>query len=111
MDDRVPGCMVRWFVSFLNDREAQARVGEGTEKWRLQQGLPQGPLAPRCCSCCMPMNGRSYRGKGVEYAGFADALAIWATGRRVDAVKERVQAVLHDVDVWEERNKILLNPA
>ena len=92
MDERVPACMVKWFACFLEGRQARVRVGTGVGKWRrFQEGLPQGSVSSPALFLLYANEWAGLQTEGVHYGGFADDLAIWATGRNAECVKGKIQ--------------------
>jgi hypothetical protein len=47
---------------------------------------------------------------GVEYSGFADDIAIWASGKTTDEAKAKIERALIKIEQWSATNKIELNP-
>ncbi len=107
----MPSPLVRWFVSFLEDRKACVRIGGRKGPWRqLGEGLPQGAVSSPALFLLYANEWEQFRQEGVEYSGFADDVALWCTGRRVTELKGRMQRALRKVDQWAAKNKIELNP-
>lgn len=111
MDERVPAVMVKWFRQFLEGRQARVRVGDGRSKWRLmKEGLPQGAVTSPALFLLYANEWEGLQEEGVEYSAFADDLALWASGKRLDEVERRVQRALWKVERWAVRNRVMLNP-
>ncbi|MEL7306976.1 MAG: reverse transcriptase domain-containing protein [Pseudomonadota bacterium] len=111
MDEGVPGPVVRWLSSFLEGRKACVRIGTTMGTWRvLKEGLPQGAVSSPALFLLYVNDWREYEETGVNYSGFADDLALWCTGRRVEELQLRMQRALTKVEVWARHNKIELNP-
>ena len=103
--------MVRWFAGFLEGRQGRVRVGGGRSKWRrFQEGLPQGAVSSPALFLLYANEWVGLMEEGVGYSGFADDLALWASGRELGEVVERLQRALDIVDEWADRNRIELNP-
>ena len=90
---------------------ARVRVENAKSKWvRMKEGLPQGAVSSPTLFLLYVNDWRDYKEEGVEYSGFADDLAIWSKGNRVEELKHRMQRALQKIERWAELNKIALNP-
>ena len=111
MDEGMPGCMVRWCKSFLEDRLARVRLGQGLSKWRkMQEGLPQGAVSSPALFLIYANEWHDLQEEGVQYSGFADDIGVWSRGKGVEEVRESLTTALENVVVWVDRNKFTLNP-
>ena len=111
LDEGVPKCMIRWFNNFLEGRHARVRVGNGRSKWRrMKEGLPQGAVTSPMLFLLYANEWDDLQVEGVKYSGFADDLAIWATGRSVEEIKRKIQEALDKIATWARKAKIQLNP-
>ena len=111
MEEKVPSPLVRWYKNFLEGRLACVRIGSTTGAWKpLKEGLPQGAVSSPALFLLYANDWKDHQIEGVEYSGFADDVALWCTGRRVDKLAEKMQKALGEVDEWAKVNKIDLNP-
>ena len=111
IEEGVPVTITRWINSFLEGRKARARVNGGRSEWKyMKEGLPQGAVSSPMLFLLYANEWGGMEEEGVNYSGFADDLAIWATGRKVEEVKQRVQRALDKVERWAQKAKIMLNP-
>ena len=112
MEEGVPKCMIRWFKSFLEDRKAQVRLGQGKSKWmRLQQGLPQGAVSSPVLFLLYVNKWDNLQEERVEYSGFADDIAVWAKGTDLGDLRDRLERALRKIEKWAGDLKIQLNPS
>ena len=111
MDEGMPGPLVRWYSSFLEGRQARVRMGNGRSNWRrLQQGVPQGAVSSPSLFLLYVNEWNTYMENGIRYSRFSDDIALWARGKKVTEMKDRMQKALNKVGRWTEKNKILVNP-
>ncbi|PAA87688.1 hypothetical protein BOX15_Mlig033504g5 [Macrostomum lignano] len=111
LEEKVPAHLVKWFASFLEDRKGRVRVGDETSKFRrFQEGLPQGAVSSPALFLLYANGWNGLTEQGVEYGGFADDLAIWASGTVYSEVRDTIQRALIKIERWAKVLKIELNP-
>uniref|UniRef100_A0A1I8JA23 RNase H domain-containing protein n=1 Tax=Macrostomum lignano TaxID=282301 RepID=A0A1I8JA23_9PLAT len=90
---------IEWFASFLEDRKGRVRVGDETSKFRrFQEGLPQGAVSSPALFLLYANGWNGLTEQGVEYGGFADDLAIWASGTVYSEVRDTIQRALIKIE-------------
>jgi ribonuclease HI len=111
MDEGMPRALISWFMEFLEDRKGQVRFGDAKSKWRMmKEGLPQGAVSSPVLFLLYVNDWKDFVEEGVRYSGFADDVAVWIQGNRLEEVKGRAERALRKIEQWAERNKITLNP-
>ena len=110
----VEGVALRWFASYLLDRNQAVQVkGQRSAQRPLATGVPQGSvLGPVLFSLYTKSIGDLLRRHGVSYHLYADDSQIYVTTTisEIDDAQRRLEECLVDVQRWMVSHSLKLNP-
>jgi ribonuclease HI len=109
-DQGIPLQIIRWVASFLDNRQARVRFGDGMSKSRImRQGLPQGSVLSPLLFITYINNLANLLPESETIAMFADDVSILSTRRSREEATKAAQAAVDIVVAWSKEWKLTLN--
>ena len=106
----IPLQIIRWIASFLDNRQARVRFGDGLSKARImRQGLPQGSVLSPLLFIMYIDNLAKLLPDSETISMFADDVSILSTRRSKEDAEKAAQEVVDIVVVWSKEWKLKLN--
>jgi len=106
----IPMPIIRWIASFLDNRQARVRFGDGLSKARImRQGLPQGSVLSPLLFIMYINNLANLLPESETISMFADDVSILSTRRSKEEAARAAQEVVDIVVVWSKEWKLMLN--
>ena len=106
----IPLQIIRWIASFLDNRQARVRFGDGMSKARImRQGLPQGSVLSPLLFIMYINNLAILLPESEMTSMFADDVSILSTRRSKEEAARAAQKVVDIVVVWSKEWKLTLN--
>ena len=106
----IPLQIIRWIASFLDNRQAKVRFGDGMSKSRIiRQGLPQGSVLSPLLFIMYINNLAVLMPESETIAMFADDVSILSTRRSKEEATRAAQAAVDIVVKWSAEWKLTLN--
>ena len=110
-DLRLPQYIIKYLISFLNNRTAAIEIENILSRhFKLMSGTPQGsPLSPLLyiMYTADSMNGIPTH---TEHGLFADDTALWTSGHTLTSLRARLQKSIDAFECWCKSWKLKLQP-
>ncbi|CAF0779354.1 unnamed protein product, partial [Adineta ricciae] len=110
-DLRLPQYIIKYLISFLNNRTAAIEIENILSRpFKLMSGTPQGsPLSPLLyiMYTADSMNGIPTH---TEHGLFADDTALWTSGHTLTSLRSRLQKSIDAFESWCKAWKLKLQP-
>ena len=100
----VPAKTLSWVQKWMSNRLACVEVGGRRSKMRLiQQGVPQGSVLSPLLFILFIDDLLVELSRSVEVSGFADDLAVWCSGAKLEELEQKLQGAVSTVKEWAEK--------
>ncbi|CAF3317383.1 unnamed protein product [Rotaria socialis] len=111
-DLRLPSYLIRYIVSFLDNRTASIEIENTLSKpFVLRSGTPQGsPLSPLLYILYTSDSMNSIH-QHTEHGLFADDTALWASSNTITNLKNRLQSSTNEFQNWCNAWKLTIQPS
>ena len=104
---------VKWFSSYLDERYQSVTIADATsDSFKLQYRVPQGSvLGPLLFTLYTVELGDIIKRHGLQYHIYADDTQLYISFSISDAETfiQRVEACIHDIDIWMVNNRLKQN--
>ena len=111
-DLRLPRYLIRYLISFLDNRTAAIEIENVLSRlFKLKSGTPQGsPLSPLLyiIFTADSMNGIPQH---TEHGLFADDTALWTSSHNMSSLSSRLQESIDQFESWCKSWKLKLQPS